>query len=225
MPGQIWTDPRLAQISTEGGIQKHIAGVQAETALKQAMLQKEAAQIAAAPQTKMADLASQRFEFNRNLLKDTLGQFGNLYAAGQRGTGGPAVTKGPKVETGPVFSPEEMTMQQNQVRDRSMQQAAGVKNRLASQFAGRGLAGNSPFVRKIGAMTENQGRIGGERAALDFSRQMATENARNMLASQELQQQVENQYQQNLLSRYGIQQQGNNQLLALLGSLMGGLSS
>lgn len=224
MGNQIWEDPKLSQIGLEGSVQQAIANKQAETALKQAQIQKEATLAGIQPQMRMADLQQQQFEFKKGLMGNFLNQFGNIFAANQKGGGGPAIQKGPAINVAPIFSPEEMAMQQNQVRDRSMKQAAGVTNRLQNQFAARGLGGSSPLLQRLSAMSEIQGRVGGEGAALDFARNMATENAKNLLAGQQLRQEVEDSYTKNLLSRYGIQQQGQNQLLAMLGSMFGGLA-
>lgn len=214
----------MPSVFIQADTQKQIAKQQAETALKQAQLQKESTLAGIQPQMRMADLQQQQFEFKKGMLGNFLNQFGGVFAANSKGGGGPAIARGPAIEVAPIYSPEEMAMQQNRVRDRSMQQAAGVTNRMENKFASRGLGGTSPLLDRMRMMAETQGRVGGEGAALDFSRQMATENAKNMLAGQQLRQEVDDSYTKNTLSRYGIQQQGQNQLLAMLGSMFGGLT-
>ncbi len=204
----------------QANTQKEMANQQAALQRELAQLQRDTAREALGPQNRALDLQQQQFEFKKGMLGNYLNQVGSLMSGQQKNA--PAIAKGPAIEVAPIFSPEEMAMQQNQVRDRSMRQAAGVTNRMESKFAGRGLGGNSPLLDRMRMMSEVQGRVGGEGAALDFSRQMATENAKNMLAGQQLRQEVEDSYSKNLLSRYGIQQQGQNQFLAMLGSMFGG---
>lgn len=223
---------------TTGGGYEMMPSIQAQLQLQQrqgsqqlasqkelAQMQIDAQMAALQPQKDALSLQREQFDWKKGMANNLLGQLGGIYAASQKGGGaGPALAKTPTIDVGPIFSPEDMAMQQNRVKDRSMQQAAGVTNRMENKFATRGFSGNSPLLNRMRAMGEIQGRVGGEGAALDFSRQMATENAKNMLAGQQLRQDAENQYQQNLLSRYGIQQQGQNQFLSLLGGIMNGFA-
>lgn len=164
-------------------------------------------------------LAEQKF----GLQKDWVNRIGGIISDYSKSGGAkaPEIAPGPQVTPAGVFSPEEMIAQQNMIRDRSMQQAAGMEQRMRGRMASRGAAVNSPLLAALQNKLELGGRVGGEQGALDFARQAAEANARNILQGQSLAQQIHDAHQKNLVSRYQAESGSRNQLLQILTSLAG----
>lgn len=163
-------------------------------------------------------LAQQQFELKKNILSQLTGF---LSKSDKSGATAPEITKGPEFTPRPVYSPEQMTAQQNLLRDRSMQHAASAGRNAMNRAGAGGMAANAPLLQALRSNLDLAGRIGGEQGALEWSREADVANAQQMLAGQQLAQSQHDAYQQALLGRYQAQIGDRNAILQVLGGLAG----
>lgn len=168
------------------------------------------------PQDKQLALAQQQFELKKNILSQLTGF---LSKSDKSGATAPEITKGPEFTPRPVYSPEQMTAQQNLLRDRSMQHAASAGRNAMNRAGAGGMAANAPLLQALRSNLDLSGRIGGEQGALDWSRQADVANAQQMLAGQQLAQSQHDAYQQAIINRYQAQVNDRNAILQILGGL------
>jgi hypothetical protein len=197
------------------------AGAQAEAnqtlANSQERSSEKNAQTAAQAAMYPATLANNRFNQVYPWLQ---GQFGQLSQSLQGGGGSFApVNGGPQINTGPVWTPNQIQQQINGQTAQNDAATAGQVRQTNQQTAGRGFGANSPLAQALGVMAQGQNQATNANMAQQTRWNAAQGNAQQQLAGQGLQEQQYEAQQQQQTGRMGIAAGSLNALLASLGAM------
>lgn len=148
-----------------------------EEALKAAELQKEAAELP-------AQLQQQRFAQVFPWLQQ---QYGLLTTGSGRADVNAELPPAPAVSASPVYSPQQLQGQVNQMKANTAAQSATNTRNMQADLAGRGFGANSPLAKELAAQYQGQALAANASGENNLRFQAAQANAQQVLDAQKAQ--------------------------------------